>query len=43
MDKTNIRFYIFTRFKLGLNAKQIHKELCDALGDTTVSYTTVAE
>lgn len=43
MDKTNIRFYIFTRFKLGLNAKQIHKKLCDAWGDTTVSYTTVAE
>ena len=43
MDKTNIRFYIFTRLKLGVNAKQIHKELCDAWGDGYVSSTTVAE
>lgn len=43
MDKINIRYYIFTRFKLGLNAREIHTELCDAWGDTYVSYPTVAE
>jgi len=43
MDKTNIRFYIFTRFKLGVNAKQIYKELCDTWGEGCVSYTTLAE
>jgi len=43
VDKTNIRFYIFTRFKLGVNAKQIHRELCDTWGEGYVSYTTVAE
>ena len=43
MDKTRIRFYIFTRFKLGLNAKEIHEELCDAWGDDCPSYSTVAE
>ena len=43
MDKTRIRFYIFTRFKLGFNATQIHEELRGAWGDGYVSYTTVAE
>ena len=43
MDKTHIRLYIFTRFKLGFNATQIHEELRDACGDGYVSYTTVAE
>lgn len=43
MDKTRIRFYIFTRFELGLNAREIHRELCDAWGDDCVSYATVAE
>ena len=43
MDKINIRFYIFTRFKLSVNAKQIHKVLCDTWGEGCVSYTTVAE
>lgn len=43
MDKTKIRFYIFTRFKLGLNAREIHKEMCDAWGDSCVSYPTVTE
>ena len=43
MNKTNIRFYIFTRFKLGVNAKQIHQELCDVWGEGCVSYTTVTE
>lgn len=43
MDKTNIRFYILTWFKLGLNATEIHKELSDAWGDGYVSYPTVGE
>ena len=43
MDKTHIRFYIFTRFKLGFNATQIHEELRGAWSDGYVSYTTVAE
>lgn len=43
MDKIHIRYYILTRFKLGLTAKQIHEELCGAWGDGYVSYSTVAE
>ena len=43
MDKTHIRFYIFTRFKLSFNATQIHEEWRGAWGDGYVSYTTVAE
>ena len=42
MDKTHIRYYTLTRFKLGLTAKQIHGELTDAWGDGYVSYSTVA-
>ena len=43
MGKITIRFYIFTRFKLAVNAKQIHKELRDAWREGCVSYTTVVE
>ena len=43
MDKTHIRFYIFTRFKLGFSATQIREELCGAWDDGYVFYTTVAE
>jgi histone-lysine N-methyltransferase SETMAR len=39
--KTEIRFYIFTRFKLGKGAKDIHDELCAVHGDSIVSYPTV--
>ena len=43
MNKTHIRYYILTRFKLGFTAMRIHKELCDAWGEDCVSYPTVAE
>lgn len=43
MDKTHIRYYIWTRFNLGYAAKQIHGELCDAWGAGYVSFSTVAE
>jgi histone-lysine N-methyltransferase SETMAR len=43
MDKTHIRYYILTRFKLNYTARQIHVELCNAWGEGYVSYTTVAE
>jgi len=43
MEKTHIRYYILTRFKLGYTARQIHVELCDAWGEGYVSYSTVAE
>ena len=43
MDKTHIRSYVLTRFKLGFNTTQIHEALRGAWGDGYVSYTTVAE
>ena len=39
MDKTHIRYYILTRFKLGYTTKHIHGELCDAWEEGYVSYT----
>lgn len=42
MNKEHIRFYILTRFKLGLNATDIHRELCDAWKDSCIPYRTVA-
>jgi len=43
MNKTQIRYYILTRFKLGLTAKEIHGELTGAWGEGYVSYSTVAD
>ena len=43
MHKTNIQFYILIILKPGVNAKQIHQELCDAWDKGCVSYTTVTE
>ncbi len=42
MEKEQIRFYILTRFKLGINATDIHQELCAAWGESCVSYRSVA-
>jgi len=41
-SKENIRFYIFTRMKLGFKAKQIHEELVSVYGDSCPSFDTVA-
>ncbi len=43
MEKEHIRFYVFIRFKLGINATDIHRELCDAWGESYVSYRCVAK
>ncbi len=43
MEKEHIRFYILTRFKLGINATDIHQELCAAWGESYVSYHCVAK
>ena len=42
-DKTQIKYYILTRFKLDLTAKEIHGELTVAWGEGYVSYSTVAD
>lgn len=41
-SKENFRFYILTRMKLGLKAKQIHGELADVYADKSPSFDTVA-
>lgn len=43
MDKSHLRFYICTRVKLGLSAKAIHQELCQAWGEGCASYSMVAD
>ncbi len=43
MEKDHVRFYILTRFKLGINATDIHRELCAAWGESYVSYSCVAK
>ena len=42
MNKEYIRFYILTRFKLDVNATNIHRELSDAWQDSCIPYRTVA-
>ena len=42
MEKSHIRFYILTRFKLGFDARSIHADFSDAYGIDTPSYRTVA-
>ncbi len=42
MEKEHIRYYIFTRFKLGISEADIHRELCAIWGESCVSYRTVA-
>ena len=41
MEKEHIRFYIFTRFKFGINANDIHRELCAVWGEFCASYFTI--
>ena len=43
MEKEHIQYYIETRWKLGINATDIHRELCDAWGDSYVSYPCVTK
>lgn len=43
MAKEHIRYYIETRSKLGINATDIHRELCDAWGESYVSYPCVTK
>lgn len=40
-NSAKIRSYIHTRYKLGITAKEIYNEICDAYGTSEVSYTTV--
>ena len=40
-NSAKIRSYIHTRYKLGIKAKEIYHEICDAYGTNEVSYTTV--
>ena len=42
MNKENCRFYIFTRFKLGFDAKSIHADFVSVFGEEALSYETVA-
>ena len=41
INSAKIRSYIHTRYKLGIKAKEIYHEICDAYGTNEVSYTTV--
>ena len=41
-SKDNFRFYIFTRMKLGLKAKEIHRELADVFPESAPSFDAVA-
>lgn len=40
-NSAKIRGYISTRYKLGLTATEIYKEICEAYGHNEVSYTTI--
>ena len=42
MEKENIRFYIFMRFKLGKDAKSIHEDFVSVFAETAPAYSTVA-
>lgn len=41
VNSAKIRGYILTRYKLGLGAMEIYKEICEAYGYNEVSYTTI--
>ncbi len=43
METEHIRFYVLTRFKLGINATDMHRQLCAAWGESYVSYHSVAK
>ena len=40
--KEHIRFYIYTRYKLGITARPVHEELVQVYGDRAPSFRTVA-
>ncbi len=38
MENEHIRFYVLTRFKVGINAIDIRREFCADWGESCVSY-----